>query len=179
MIELLSIQPISNVVAIDFNYCEPGTLVANYWYPKFAAIYSSNFAPSGREINLHQIFLRSGAFGPTVVQFNEESTSESKVKDFYIEEGHSIEALSYLNESNFRALFECFQRRNNADYGSDFDQKQKNTENAKKGIHSLIEELRGNGIALPSDIDTIASTIVSEITESTDFIDTIRLFSTG
>lgn len=169
MTKLLSIQPISNTVVLDFNYCEPETLVTDYWYPKFVAIYSSNLAPSGREINLHHIFLRSGASEPTVVQFNDEATSESKVKDFYIEEGHGIVALSYLNENNLRALFECFQRRNNADYVSDFEQKQINAKNAKNDIRCLIDELRGNGIALPSNIEDIANTIVSELNQSTDF----------
>lgn len=169
MIELLTIQHISNVVALDFNYYEPETFVHNYWYPKFAAIYSSNLTPSGREINLHQIYLHPSSSIPTVIQFDEEATSDSKVKDLYLEEGHSIEALSYLNESCFRALFECFQRKNNADYVSEFEQKQINAKIAKRDIHCLIDELQGNGIALPSNIEEIANTIVSKLNDSTDF----------
>lgn len=169
MIELLSIQPISNVVAMEFNYAEPETLVANYWFPKFVAIYSSNFAPSGREVALHQIYLRTGASDATIVKFDEEATSDSKVKDFYIDEGHSIVALSYLDEGNFRAIFECYQRRNNADFVNEYDQQQINAKNAAKDIRNLIEELRGNGIALPSDIEEKAKNIVSELNKSDEF----------
>ena len=85
MIELLSIKHVSNIIAIDFNYYEPESLVHNYWYPKFCAIYSSTLAPSGREINLHQIYLRTGAGKPTVIQFNEDDTSHGKVKDLYLD----------------------------------------------------------------------------------------------
>ena len=169
MIELLSIQPISNVVAIEFNYFEPETMVANYWFPKFVAIYSSNISDSRRDINLHQIYLRTGACEPTVVQFDEDATSESKVKDGYLKSGHDIVAFSYLNEDNFRLLFSCYQRRKNADYVRDFELKQINAQNAQKDIRYLIDELRGNGVTLPPDIDSIASAIVSELNESTEF----------
>lgn len=169
MIELLSIQPISNVVAIEFNYAEPETLVANYWFPKFVAIYSSNISDSRRDINLHQIYLRTGACDPTVVQFDEDATSESKVKDGYLKRGHDIVAFSYLNENNFRLLFSCYQRRNNADFVDEYEQQQINAKNAAKDIRNLIEELRGNGIALHSDIEEIAKNIVSELNKSDEF----------
>ncbi|MDE6754754.1 MAG: hypothetical protein K2J82_09115 [Muribaculaceae bacterium] len=169
MIELLSIKHVSNIIAIDFNYYEPESLVHNYWYPKFCAIYSSNLTPSGSEINLHQIYLRTGASEPTIIKFNEDTTSDAKVKDLYLEEGHEVVALSYLNEGNFRLLFQCFQRMHNSDYGSENELRQLNAINASKNIHSLIDELRGNGISLPSNIEEIADTIVTELKESTDF----------
>lgn len=169
-IKLLSVQPINNVVALAIDQMNSPEAVTSYWYPKFVAIYSSQRAENS-EIELHQIFLRNFSSPPTTLFIGESNKYNLPlVRDVLADDGQVIIAKSYLDEYNFTLLFRYYQKlHNDMDFIADHEQKKILAENTERDLKTLIDELKGNGINITSQINEISEALIKEANDYLSF----------